>query len=73
MDAKLFCGDCLELLPTIPDGSVDMVLADLPYGTTRNRWDSVIPMDPLWEQYHRVCKENAAIVLFSQIPFTIQL
>ena len=63
-------GDCLELMKDIPDGSVDMVLCDLPYGTTRNKWDSVIPLDRLWEQYKRVIKENGAIVLFSAEPFT---
>jgi len=54
----------------IPDGSVDCIICDLPYGTTRNPWDSVIPLDALWEQYKRVTKPNAAIVLFTQQPFT---
>lgn len=63
-------GDCLELMREIPDGSVDMVLCDLPYGTTRNRWDAVIPFEALWPEYDRVCKPSAAIVLFSQMPFT---
>ena len=63
-------GDCLELMKDIPDESVDMVLCDLPYGTTRNKWDSVIPIDRLWEQYKRVIKDNGAIVLFSAEPFT---
>ena len=62
-------GNCLELMKEIPDRSVDMILCDLPYGTTRNKWDSVIPFDPLWEQYKRIIKENGAIVLFSQPPF----
>ena len=66
-------GDCLELMKGIPDGSVDMVLCDLPYGMTRNEWDSIIPFEPLWEQYHRVCKENAAVVLFCQMPFAAKL
>ena len=57
----------------IPDGSVDMVLCDLPYGTTSNKWDSVIPFKPLWEQYLRVAKENAAIVLTASQPFTSAL
>lgn len=65
----LDCGDCLELLKTVPDGSVDMVLCDLPYGTTQNKWDSVIPFAALWEQYRRVVKGNAAIVLSAQTPF----
>ena len=67
---ELWQGDCLELMNNIPDGSVDMVLCDLPYGTTRNKWDSVIPLDRLWEQYKRVIKKNGAIVLFSAEPFT---
>ena len=66
----LWHGDCLELMKDIPDGSVDMVLCDLPYGTTRNKWDSIIPLDRLWERYKRVIKENGAIVLFSAEPFT---
>ena len=67
------CGDCLELMNDIPDGSIDMILCDLPYGTTKNKWDSVIPFEPLWEQYNRVIKDNGAIVLFSQMPFTVDL
>ena len=67
---ELWQGDCLELMKNIPDGSVDMVLCDLPYGTTRNKWDSIIPLDRLWEQYKRVIKDNGAIVLFSAEPFT---
>jgi site-specific DNA-methyltransferase (adenine-specific) len=66
-------GDCLDLLTAIPDCSVDMVLADLPYGTTRSRWDSVIPLDALWEQYRRVTKPRAAIVLTAVQPFTTTL
>jgi site-specific DNA-methyltransferase (adenine-specific) len=57
----------------IPSGSVDMVLCDLPYGTTQNKWDSVIAFEPLWEQYRRVCKPNAAIVLTAAQPFTSAL
>ena len=67
---ELWQGDCLELMKNIPDGSVDLVLCDLPYGTTRNKWDSIIPLDRLWEQYKRVIKDNGAIVLFSAEPFT---
>ena len=67
---QIFCGDCLELMKNIPDGSVDLVLCDLPYGTTRNKWDSIIPLDRLWENYKRVIKDNGAIVLFSAEPFT---
>ena len=64
---NLLLGDCLRLMPDIADHSVDMVLADLPYGTTRCSWDSQIPLEPLWEQYRRVCR--GAIVLFAQTPF----
>lgn len=64
---QLMHGDCLELMSSIPDGSVDMVLCDLPYGTTQNKWDSVIPFDALWREYKRVCK--GAIVLTAQTPF----
>ena len=70
---KLMQGDCLELMASIPDGSVDMVLCDLPYGTTACKWDTVIPFEPLWEQYKRVIKDNGAIVLFSSQPFTTDL
>ncbi len=68
---QLMHGDCLTLMQDIPDNSVDMILCDLPYGTTaRNAWDVPIPFETLWEQYHRVTKHNAAILLFSQMPFT---
>lgn len=66
----LLQGDCLELMRDIPDKSVDMVLCDLPYGATRNKWDTVIPLDALWAQYERVIKPNGAIALFSAEPFT---
>lgn len=69
----LKCGDCLELMKDIPDASIDMILCDLPYGTTKNKWDSVIPLDKLWLQYKRIIKNNGAIVLFSQMPFTASL
>lgn len=62
--------DCLEGMKAIPSGSIDAVICDLPYGTTACKWDVVIPFEPLWEQYHRVCKPNAAIVLFAGEPFT---
>ncbi|MUK89134.1 site-specific DNA-methyltransferase [Ornithinibacillus sp. L9] len=65
--------DCLEGMKHIPDGSVDMILCDLPYGTTNCSWDSVIPFEPLWEQYKRVIKENGAIVLTASQPFTTKL
>lgn len=73
MSITLMQGDCLERMKEIPDGSVDMVLCDLPYGTTQNRWDTCIPFEPLWEQYHRISKENAAIVLNCMQPFTSAL
>ena len=66
-------GDCLELMKDIPDKSIDMILCDLPYGTTACKWDIVIPFDKLWEQYNRIIKENGAIVLFGSQPFTSQL
>jgi site-specific DNA-methyltransferase (adenine-specific) len=66
-DATLYLGDCLELMKQIPDQSIDMVLCDLPYGTTQNKWDSVIPFNDLWSQYKRICK--GAIVLTAQSPF----
>lgn len=70
---ELWQGDCLEVMNEIPDGSVDMILCDLPYGTTRNKWDSVIPLAELWTQYKRVIKKKCAIALFSQTPFDKQL
>lgn len=73
MSIRLYQGDCLELMKDVPDGSVDMILADLPFGTTENHWDSVIPFAPLWEQYHRVCKPNAAVLIFGQPPFSATL
>lgn len=69
----LQCGDCLELMREIPDNSIDMVLCDLPYGTTDCKWDNVIPFEPLWQQYKRVTKENSAIVLFGSEPFSTEL
>lgn len=70
---QLLQGDCLELMATIPSGSVDMVMCDLPYGTTACKWDSVIPFEPLWAAYRRVCKPNAAIVLTANFPFSATL
>ena len=66
---KIYNEDCMQGMKRIPDKSVDMILADLPYGTTRNKWDSIIPLDPLWEQYNRIIKDNGAIVLTAQTPF----
>jgi len=73
MDIKLLHGDCLELMKDIPDGSIDMILCDLPYGTTACKWDIIIPFEPLWEQYERIIKDNGAIVLFGSQPFTSKL
>ena len=70
---ELFHGDCLEVMRNIPDGSIDMILCDLPYGTTACAWDTVIPFAPLWEQYLRVIKPNGAVVLFGVQPFTSYL
>lgn len=67
---EIYLGDCLELMPKhIEDKSIDMVFCDLPYGTTQNKWDSVIDLDKLWKEYNRVIKDNGAIVLFAQTPF----
>src|SRR5699024_8858970 len=73
MSVKLMQGDCLELMKDIPDGSVDMILADLPYGSTKLKWDEIIPFEPLWEQYERVIKDNGAIVLTGAEPFSSNL
>lgn len=69
----LYQGDCLEILPQIPPGSVDMVLCDLPYGITTCKWDSAIPLAPLWEQYWKTTKEHGPVVLFAAQPFTTAL
>ena len=66
----LIHGDCLSEMKNIPDGSIDMILCDLPYGTTKCSWDIIIPFDKLWEQYSRIIKDNGAIVLFGQEPFS---
>ncbi len=73
MKVKVMQGDCLEIMKEIPDGSVDMVLADPPYGTTACKWDSIIPFEPMWEQLKRVIKPNGAIVLFGSEPFSSAL
>ena len=70
---KLYNNDCLKILPTLPDHSVDMILADLPYGTTRNKWDSIIPMDQLWAQYKRLLKVGGVVALFGDEPFSSSL
>ena len=67
---KIFNGDCLDIMPKeIGDKSVDLILCDLPYGTTDNEWDIILPFDELWREYNRIIKDNGAIVLFSQMPF----
>ena len=70
-DVQLIHGDCLEVMKSIPDGGVDLVLCDLPYGTTRNKWDCVIPFDDLWQEYSRLCR--GPIVLTASQPFTSAL
>jgi len=70
---EILLGDCLELMKDIPNGSIDMILCDLPYGTTQNKWDVIIPLDKLWEQYERVIKDNGMICLTSAEPFTSTL
>ncbi len=70
---KLLQGDCLELMKDISDKSVDMILCDLPYGTTKCKWDIVIPFDKLWEQYNRIIKDKGAILLFGSEPFSSKM
>jgi DNA modification methylase len=73
MTITLYHGDCLVEMSKIPDGSVDMILCDLPYGTTACKWDNVIPFEPLWAHYWRVLKPNGAVVLFGSEPFSSHL
>ena len=71
---KVYLGDCLELMPIqVEDKSIDMIFCDLPYGTTQCKWDSIIDLDRLWNEYKRVIKDNGAIVLFGSQPFTSTL
>jgi len=70
VDIKLMQGDCLERMKDIPDGSIDAIITDPPYGTTACKWDSIIPLEPMWEQLKRVIKPNGAIALFGSQPFT---
>lgn len=70
---SLIRGDCLKRMADIPDFSVDLILADLPYGTTQSRWDNVIPFEPLWEHYSRILKPSGAVVLTASQPFTSML
>lgn len=70
---SLYHGDCLEIMKDIHDKSIDLILCDLPYGTTACKWDKIIPFDKLWEQYNRIIKDNCAIILFCKEPFTSKL
>ena len=70
-DIQLYKGDCLEWMPTIADKSVDAIICDLPYGTTSCSWDNIIPFEPMWSEFSRICK--GAIVLFATEPFTSSL
>ena len=72
-NGQFFLGDCLDVMRGLPDGSVDMILCDLPYGTTACKWDTILPFENLWAEYWRVCKPNAAIVLTASMPFTAAL
>ena len=71
--SALFQGDCLDIMPLIPDKSVQLILADLPYGTTRAKWDSVLDLNKLWAEYERVMTDNCAVILFGSQPFTSDL
>lgn len=70
---KLFNDDCLKVLPTIPDKSIDLILTDPPYGTTACKWDSIIPFEPMWKELKRIIKDNGCIALFAQDKFTVNL
>ena len=70
---RIYNEDCLEGMKRIPDKSIDCIICDLPYGTTACAWDSVIPFEPLWEQYKRIAKQNAVIALFGSEPFSSKL
>ena len=71
--ARLFCGDCLEIMPKLEAGSIDLVLADLPYGVTACEWDKVLPFDRLWAEYGRLLRPTGAVVLTASQPFTTRL
>ena len=73
VDIKFIHGDCLEEMPKLADKSIDLILCDLPYGTTACKWDTIIPFEPLWKQYKRLIKNNGAIVLTASQPFTSAL
>jgi site-specific DNA-methyltransferase (adenine-specific) len=67
---SIHLGDCLELMSDVPDNSIDMILCDLPYGTTACSWDTIIPFGILWDHYKRIIKDNGAVVLFGSEPFS---
>ena len=71
--SALINADCMDILPLIPDKSVQLILADLPYGTTRAKWDSVLDLNKLWNEYERIMTDNCAVVLFGSQPFTTDL
>jgi site-specific DNA-methyltransferase (adenine-specific) len=68
--SDLYLGDCLDVMKTFPDNEIDLILVDLPYQLVACSWDSMIPLEPLWEQYNRITKENAAMVFTASQPFT---
>ena len=70
---SLYQGDCLDIMDNIDSKSIDLIICDLPYGVTRNKWDIVIPFDKLWKHYNRIIKDNGAIILFGSQPFTTLL
>ena len=70
---KLYCDDCLKIMPQLESNSIDLILCDLPYGTTKCKWDIIIPFESLWKEYIRLIKEDGAIVLFGKEPFSSQL
>jgi site-specific DNA-methyltransferase (adenine-specific) len=72
-DCRLMLGDCLDVMPTLADGSIDLILADLPYGTTACKWDVVIPFEPMWAEFKRLLKPRGAVVLTAAQPFTSML
>ena len=71
--SALFQGDCFDIMPLIPDKSIQLILADLPYGETHCKWDTIIPFEPLWNEYKRILKDDGAIVLTATNPFTANL
>ena len=70
---ELYNGDCLEIMKQISDNSIDCIICDLPYGTTKCKWDIIIPFKDLWEQYNRIIKDNGAVLLFGTEPFSSKL